>query len=40
MISLIEGGKGNPTWATACHIAAALGVPISTLAEEAERLEG
>lgn len=38
-LSLIERGEANPTWETVKGIAAALGVPISTLAKEAERLE-
>jgi len=40
MLSLIERGEGNPTWATMKGIAAALDVPASTLAKAAERLEG
>lgn len=40
MLSLIERGEGNPTWATVRGIAAALGVPVSTLAKAAESLEG
>lgn len=40
MLSMIERGEGNPTWATMKRIAAALGVPVSTLAKAAERLEG
>ena len=40
MLSLIERGEGNPTWATVKGIAAALGVPVSTLAKAAERAEG
>lgn len=38
-LSAIETGKANPTWATVGDIAAALGVPVSTLAKAAERLE-
>lgn len=38
-LSLIERGHANPTWATVRDIAAALGVPVSTLAKAAERLE-
>jgi XRE family transcriptional regulator, regulator of sulfur utilization len=38
MLSLIERGEGNPTWATVRGIAAALGVPVSTLAKAAEGL--
>lgn len=40
MLSLIERGEGNPTWATVRRIAAALGVQVSTLAKAAERSEG
>jgi transcriptional regulator with XRE-family HTH domain len=40
MLSLIERGEGNPSWVTVRGIAAALGVPVSTLAKAAERLEG
>jgi XRE family transcriptional regulator, regulator of sulfur utilization len=39
MLSLIERGEGNPSWVTLSGIAAALGVPISTLAKAAEGLE-
>ncbi|HYQ77691.1 MAG TPA: helix-turn-helix transcriptional regulator [Solirubrobacterales bacterium] len=39
MLSLIERGEGNPTWATIKGIAAAFDVPVSTLAKAAERLE-
>lgn len=39
-LSAIETGKANPTWATVSDIASALGVPVSTLAKAAERLEG
>lgn len=39
MLSLIERGEGNPTWATITGIATALGVPVSTLAKAAETLE-
>jgi transcriptional regulator with XRE-family HTH domain len=40
MLSLIERGEGNPTWATVRGIAKALGVSVSTLAKAAEKLEG
>lgn len=40
MLSLIERGGGNPTRATMRGIAGALGVPVSTLAKAAEKLEG
>jgi transcriptional regulator with XRE-family HTH domain len=40
MLSLIERGEGNPTWATVKGIAAALGVTVSELANAAEKLEG
>ena len=36
MLSLIERGEGNPTWATVRGIAAALGVPVFELAKAAE----
>jgi len=39
-ISLIERGEANPTWGTVRGIAAALGVPVSVLAKEAERRDG
>lgn len=39
MLSLIERGEGNPSWVTVRGIAAALGVPVSMLANAAERLE-
>lgn len=39
-LSLIERGEANPTWETVKRIAAALGVPVSTLAKAAEGLEG
>lgn len=39
MLSLIERGEGNPTWATIRGIAAALSVPVSELAKNAEMLE-
>jgi transcriptional regulator with XRE-family HTH domain len=39
-LSAIETGKANPTWATVGDIASALGVPVSTLAKAAEKLEG
>lgn len=38
-LSAIETGKANPTWATVGDIALALGVPVSTLARAAEKLE-
>ena len=38
MLSLIERGEGNPTWATVSGIAEALGIPVSALAKRAERL--
>ena len=40
MLSLIERGEGNPTWATVRGIAAALGVSVSELAKTADKLEG
>lgn len=39
MLSLIERGEGNPSWVTVKGIAAALCVPVSTLAKAAEGLE-
>ena len=39
MLSLIERGEGNPSWVTVRGIAAALGVPVSTLAKAAEGQE-
>jgi transcriptional regulator with XRE-family HTH domain len=39
MLSLIERGEGNPTWATVRGIAAALGIPVSALAKLAEKVE-
>lgn len=39
-LSVIERGESNPTWGTMQGIAAALGVPVSTLAKAAEKLEG
>lgn len=39
-LALIERGEGNPTWATVRGIAAALDVPVSTLAQAVEKLEG
>jgi transcriptional regulator with XRE-family HTH domain len=39
MLSLIERGEGNPSWVTVRGIAAALDVPVSTLAKAAEKLE-
>lgn len=38
-LSLIERGEANPTWETVKGISAALGVPVSTLAKTAERLD-
>lgn len=38
-LSLIECGEANPTWGTVQGIAAALDVPVSTLAKSAEKLE-
>jgi transcriptional regulator with XRE-family HTH domain len=37
MLSLIERGEGNPTWATVRGIASALGVSVSQLAKAAEK---
>jgi hypothetical protein len=34
---MIEGGNGNPTWATVRDIALALGVTVSELAKLAEK---
>jgi XRE family transcriptional regulator, regulator of sulfur utilization len=39
MLSLIERGEGNPTWATVRGIASALGVSVSELAKLAEKLD-
>jgi transcriptional regulator with XRE-family HTH domain len=39
MLSLIERGKGNPSWVTVKGIASALGAPVSALAKAAEQLE-
>jgi transcriptional regulator with XRE-family HTH domain len=36
-LSTIEGGKGNPTWATVRDIAAALGVTMGELAKLADK---
>jgi len=36
-LSTIEGGKGNPTWATVSDIAAALGVSMGELAKLADK---
>lgn len=36
MLSLIERGEGNPTWATIRGISAALGVSVAELAKAAE----
>jgi XRE family transcriptional regulator, regulator of sulfur utilization len=38
MLSLIERGEGNPTWATVGGIAGALGISVSDLAKHAEKL--
>ena len=38
-LSHIEAGNANPTWATACDIAAALGVSIGQLAKLSEKHE-
>jgi transcriptional regulator with XRE-family HTH domain len=38
MLSLIERGEGNPTWATVSEIAKALGVSVAELAKQAEEL--
>ncbi|HWY18445.1 MAG TPA: helix-turn-helix transcriptional regulator [Solirubrobacteraceae bacterium] len=35
-LSGIERGRRNPTWAKLCALADALGIPISTVAAEAE----
>lgn len=40
MLSLIERGEGNPTWATLKGIASALGVSVVELAKVAEGFEG
>lgn len=37
MLSLIERGEGNPSWATVSGIAAALGVSVAELAKAAEK---
>jgi transcriptional regulator with XRE-family HTH domain len=39
MLSLIERGEGNPTWATVRGIAAALEVSVTGLAKAAEKFE-
>jgi transcriptional regulator with XRE-family HTH domain len=39
MLSLIERGRGNPTWSTVQGIAAALDIPVAKLAATAEKLE-
>jgi len=39
MLSLIERGEGNPTWATVSGIAAALGVSVAQLAKAAEETD-
>ncbi len=36
-LSAIETGNANPTWATVCDIAAALGVSIGDLAKLSEK---
>lgn len=38
-VSHLESGRANPAWGTVRRISAALGMPVSTLAAEAERLE-
>lgn len=40
MLSLIERGEGNPTWATVRGIAAALGTSVAELAKVAEKSDG
>ena len=39
MLSLIERGEGNPTWATLRGIATALGVPTSNIVKLSEKYE-
>jgi transcriptional regulator with XRE-family HTH domain len=39
MLSLIERGEGNPTWATARGISKALGISVAELANAAEKFE-
>jgi transcriptional regulator with XRE-family HTH domain len=39
-LSSIERGKSNPTWATVKGIARALGISVSKLAQQADRLDG
>jgi transcriptional regulator with XRE-family HTH domain len=39
VLSLIERGAGNPTWATVRGIADALGVSVAELAKRATQLE-
>lgn len=39
MLSLIERGEGNPTWATVSGIAGALGVSVAELAKMADKPE-
>jgi len=39
MLSLIERGEGNPTWATVSGIAAALVVSVAQLTKAAEKVE-
>lgn len=39
MLSLIERGEGNPTWATVNGVAKALGVSVAELAKAAEKFE-
>lgn len=39
MLSLIERGEGNPTWATLRGIATALGVKASDIAKQSEKYE-
>jgi transcriptional regulator with XRE-family HTH domain len=38
-LSHVEAGHANPTWATVCDIAAALGVSMSELAKLSEKHE-
>ena len=39
MLSMIERGEGNPTWATVKGVAAALGVSVAELAKDTEKFE-
>jgi transcriptional regulator with XRE-family HTH domain len=36
-LSLLERGRADPTWFKLCDLAGALGVPVSTIARDAER---